>query len=147
MPSTLNLVNSLAEYEMTLVKTSPIASIENSYMDAPLLQNIVGEMEESVEQGLLKLLDFWSYCLEPYSTFFELFFDTRIVSLSNLAYDLTSMHILGLLDDALYALASMHILGVLDDALASVHILGVLDDALSSSRMMALLNLGTHVVG
>ena len=53
MPSTLNLVNSLAEYEMTLVKTSPIASIENSYMDAPLLQNIVGEMEESVEQGLM----------------------------------------------------------------------------------------------
>ena len=53
MPSTLNLVNSLAEYEMTLVETSPIESIENSYIEAPLLQNIVGEMEESVEQGLM----------------------------------------------------------------------------------------------
>ena len=53
MPSTLNLVNSLAEYEMILVETSPIESIENPYMEAPLLQNIVGEMEESVEQGLM----------------------------------------------------------------------------------------------
>ena len=62
-------------------------------------------------------------------------------SLSNLAYDLASMHILGLLDDALYALASMHILGVLDDALASVHILVVLlDDALSLVHILGVLD-------
>ena len=52
-------------------------------------------------------LDFWGYCLEPYSTLFELVFDTRVNSLSKLAYALASMHILGV------------ILGVLDDAPSS----------------------------